>query len=128
MSMYTNTTEHTRTHTPCLPDRTEADRRSGRNTHVHTLPAYQTAQRQIAGQGETHTYTNSLPTRPHRDRSEKHTRTHTPCLPDRTETDRRSGRNTHVHTLPAYQTAQRQIASQGNTHNTHTSLIMYTYL
>ena len=70
---------------------------------------------------------NPLPTRLHKGKSpvrEMHTCTDThennPCLPDCTRANHRSGRcthaRTHTRTTPAYQTAQGQIAGQGDAH------------
>ena len=67
-----------------------------------TIPAYQTARGQIAGQGDTHTVNDPcLPdcTRANRwSGRHAHAQTHTvndPCLPDCTRANRRSGRYTH---------------------------------
>ena len=68
--------------------------------HRHTqsmIPAYHTAQGQIAGQGDTHTVNNPcLPdcTRLIAGQGDTHT-VNNPCLPDCTRANRRSGRHTH---------------------------------
>ena len=127
---------HTQTHNPCLQDRTYG-RSPVRDTHKHTIPAYKTAH--MAGRrSETHTNTQSLPTRPHiwqvaglrhtqthipayktahmaGRRSETHTNTH-PCLQDRTY-GRSPVRDTHKHTIPAYKTAH----MAGRRSDTHTN-------
>ena len=59
---------HINRHTQPIPDCTRANCQSGRHTHAQaqsTIPAYQTAPGQIAGQGDTHMHTHSqrsLPT------------------------------------------------------------------
>ena len=80
---------------PCLPDCTRANHRSGRHTcaHTHTqstIPAYQTARGQIAGQGDTHMHMHT------------HTHTHTQS------------------TIPAYQTAPGQSPVRETNTCTHT--------
>ena len=110
--------------------------------HVHTLYSLPTRPHrwQIAGQGETRTYTHpclpdctdgrspvrerhtvhtSLPTRPHRwqiaSQGETHTYTH-PCLPDRTD-GRSPVRERHtVHTSLPTRPHRWHIAGQGERH------------
>ena len=101
---------HTHTTNLCLPDCSKVVRE---NAHMKQLPAYQTALRQVASQGETHT----------------HTHTHTKQIPAYQTAIRQVTGQGEMKQFPVYQTALRQVAGQGETRahiHTHTHAHAHT--
>ena len=102
-----------------------SDRRSGRDTHVHTSLPTRPHRWHITGQGETHsTHIPAYQTAQMADhRSGRDTQYTHPCLPDRTD-GRSPVRERHtVHTSLPTRPHRWQIAGQGETHTyTHPCL------
>ena len=98
----------THTHTvPAYKTAQMSGRRSGRHTHTHS-PCLQDRADVRSPVRETHTYTQSLPTRPHR------------CQV--------AGQgDTHIHTVPAYKTAQMSGRRSGRHTHTHTYTHTHTH-